>query len=122
MLYVPNTDFINIVHLSAIVRYMKCTFLDCFYTHLQLGRADEIPSPMGRHFIDMVQKSFFAVCVLLYLPKTFFQHMNFVGIASHITCTFLSDYSINLHVYMLISVYILIFLHIFCLGMLGIDH
>ena len=57
----------------------------------------------------------------LSLQKHFFNIMNLVGIASHITCTFLSDYSINFHVYMLISVYILIFLHIFCLGMLGID-
>ena len=39
MLYVPNTDFFNIVHLSAIVRHVKCTFLDSFYTHLQLERA-----------------------------------------------------------------------------------
>ena len=53
--------------------------------------------------------------------KHFFNIMNLVGIASHITCTFLSDYSINFHVYMLIYVYIWIFLHIFCLGMLGID-
>ena len=53
--------------------------------------------------------------------KHFFNIMNLVGIASHITSTFLSDYSINFHVYMLISVYILIFLHIFCLRMLGID-
>ena len=39
MLYVPNTDFFNTGHLSAIVRHVKCTFLDCFYTHLQLERA-----------------------------------------------------------------------------------
>ena len=132
------------------MRHVKCTFLDCFYTHLQLERAISVlifislhisvckcflqivgkvlwhgrwgPFPHGRHFIDMVQKSFFAVCILLYLSKHLFNIMNFVGIASHITCTFLSDYSINFHVYMLISVYILIFSHIFCLGMLGIDH
>ena len=84
--------------------------------------ADELPSPMGRYFIDMVQKSFFAVCILLYPPKTFFFNIiNFVGIASHITFTFPSHYSINVHVYMPISVYILIFLHIFYLGMFGID-
>ena len=46
-------------------------------------------------------------------PKHFFNIMNLVGIASHIACTFLSDYSINVHVCMLIFVYILIFLHIF---------
>ena len=34
MLYGPSTDFFNIVHLSAIVRHVKCTFPDCFYTHL----------------------------------------------------------------------------------------
>ena len=39
MLFVPNTDFFNIVHLSAIVSHVKCTFLDCFYTHLQLEKA-----------------------------------------------------------------------------------
>ena len=43
------------------------------------GMADEVPSPMGRHFIDMVQKSFFAVCILLYLPKNIFQHHEFCG-------------------------------------------
>ena len=69
----------------------------------------------------MVQKSFFAVCILLYHPKHFFNMMHFVGIASHMTFTFSSHYSINFNVLMPISVYILIFLHIFCLGMLGID-
>ena len=39
VLYVPNTFFFNIVNLSAIVWYVKCTFLDCFYTHVQLERA-----------------------------------------------------------------------------------
>ena len=151
MPYVPNTYFFNIVHLSAIVRHVKCTFLYCFYTHLQLvraicvlifistyflsahvsdrtwvkcyGMADEVPSPMGRHFIDMVQKIIFCSMYTSVSPqKHFFNIMNFVGIASHIKCTFLSDYPIHFHVCMLISVYILIFLHIFCLGMLGIDH
>ena len=68
----------------------------------------------------MVQKSFF-MYTSVSPPKHFFNIMNLVGIASHITCTFLSDYTINCHVYMLTSVYILILLHIFCLGMLGID-
>ena len=48
--------------------------------------------------------------------KHFFNIMNFVGIASHITFTFPSDYSINFHVYILISIYILIFLCIFLSG------
>ena len=38
--------------------------------------------------------------------KYVFNIMNLVGIASHITFTFLSDYSINFHVYMFLSVYI----------------
>ena len=42
MLYAPNTDFFNKVHLSAIVRHVKCTVLDSFYTHLQLERAISI--------------------------------------------------------------------------------
>ena len=39
MLYFPHSDFFNRIHLLAIVRHVKCTFLDCFYTHLQLERA-----------------------------------------------------------------------------------
>ena len=87
--------------LSAHVSYRL--WVKCY------GMAYEVPSPMGRHFIDMVQKSFFAVCILLYLPKTFFNIMNFVGIASHIKCTFLSDYPIHFHVYMLVCLHFDIF-------------
>ena len=36
MLFGPNTDFFNIVHLSAIVRHVNYTFLHCFSTYLQL--------------------------------------------------------------------------------------
>ena len=87
------------------------------------GMADELPSPIGRDFIDMVQNHFLQYAYFCISPKNhFFNIMNFVGIASHIKCTFLSDYSIHFHVYMLISVYILIFLHIFCLGMFEIWH
>ena len=39
MLYIPHTDFFNMIHFLAIVQHVKCTFLDCFYTHLQLERA-----------------------------------------------------------------------------------
>ena len=39
MVYSPNTDFFNIVHLSAIARHVNCTFLHCFYTYLQLEMA-----------------------------------------------------------------------------------
>ena len=72
------------------------------------------PFSHGEAFHWYGPKTIFAVCILLYLPqKHFFNMMNFVGIASHIKCTFLFDYSIHFHVYMLISVYVLIFLHIF---------
>ena len=64
--------------------------------------------------MDVVQKLFFCSMYTSVSPqKHFFKIMNLVGIASHITFTLLSDYSINFHVYMIISVYILIFLHIF---------
>ena len=53
--------------------------------------------------------------------KHFLNIINLVGIASHITCTFLSDYSINFHVYMLICVFIFDIFTYFCLGILGID-
>ena len=53
--------------------------------------------------------------------KHFLNIINLVGIASHITCTFLSDYSINFHVYVLICVFIFDIFTYFCLGMLGID-
>ena len=53
--------------------------------------------------------------------KHFFNIIHFVGIVSHKTFTFPPHYSIHFHLYMPISVYILILLHIFCLGMLGID-
>ena len=54
-------------------------------------------------------------------PQNIFNIVNFVGIESHIKFTFPSHFSINLQVWMPIPVYILIFLHIFCLEMLGID-
>ena len=40
MLYGPNTDFFNIIHLSAIVRHVNYTFLHCFSTYLQLEMAN----------------------------------------------------------------------------------
>ena len=73
---------------------------------------------MGRNFIDMVQKSFLQYVYFCILQNNI---INFLGIASHITFTFPSHYSIHFHVYMPISVYIFIFLHILCLGMIGID-
>ena len=139
MLYGPNTDFFNIVHLSAIVRHVNCTILNCFYKYLQLEMAisvfilifshifclcmflinsgcsdmackmSSLP-PWGGISLDMVQKSFFAVCILLYPPKTFLNIMSFVGIESHMIFLFPCHYSIHFYVYMPISVYILIFL------------
>ena len=128
---------------------VKCPFLDCFYTHLQLERAISVLIFISSHLYglhmcltdsgcsNMVWQMMFLVplggisliwskiifCSMynsVSPQKHFFNIMNLVGIASHITCTLLSDYSINFHVYMLTSVYILIFLHIFCLGMLGV--
>ena len=145
MLYVPNTDFFNRVRLSAIVRHVKCTFLDCFYTHLQLKSAISVLiyislhifclhmfltdsgwsymawqmmslPPLGGISLIWSKNHFCSMYTSVSPQKHLFNIMNFVGIASHITCTFLSDYSINVHVYMLISVYILIFLHIFLSG------
>ena len=130
MLYVPNTDFFNIVHLSAIVRHVKCTFLDRFYTHLQLERAISVFILISLHIFclqmslkysgwsDMAwqmsslppwvgisliwSKNHFCSMYTSVSPqKHFFNIMNFVGIASHITFTFPSHYSINFHVYML---------------------
>ena len=83
--------------------------------------ADELPSPMGRYFIDMVQKSFLQYVYLCIPPKHIFNIINFAGIVGHITFTFPSHYSINFNVKMPMSVYILIFLHIFYVGMLGIN-
>ena len=102
----PQYRFFNIVHLSPILRHVNCIFLNCFYTHLQLEMAVSVfilifshifclcmfliehgwsdmayqmncLSSTGGNFIDMVQKSLFAVCILLYPPKTFFQHHEF---------------------------------------------
>ena len=138
----PPCRFFNMIHLLAIVRHVKCTFLDCFYSHLQLEMAisvfifisshlfclhmfltDSGWSNMTQQIISLLplggisliwSKNHFLWYVYFCIsPKTFFQHHELVGIASHITCTFLSDYTINFHVYILISVYILIFLHIF---------
>ena len=52
----------------------------------------------------------------------FFNIMNFVGIGSYMIFLFPCQDSIHFYVYMLLSVYMFIFLHIFCLRMVGIDH
>ena len=74
---------------------------------------NEFSSSVVRNFIDVVQKSFFAVHILLYTPKKhFIDNMHFVRMASHITCIFGSEFSINFYVEMSMCVYILKFLHI----------
>ena len=118
------------------MQHVKCTFLDCFYTHLQLERAISVlifilsylfwlhmcltdggcsdmawqmisPVPLVEGISLIWSKIiFYSMYTSVSLQKYFFNIMNLVRIASHITCTFLSDYSINFHVYMLISVYI----------------
>ena len=150
MLYFLHSDFFNIIHLWAIVQHVKCTFLYCFYTHLQLEMALSVFIFLSSHLFCL---HMFVIdsgwchmawqmmslpvlgCISWCGPKIIFGHMyisvspqkhflkiiNLVGIASHITCTFLSDYSINFHVYMLICVFIFdIFTYCF-LGILGID-
>ena len=51
----PQTDFFNIVHLSAIERHVNCTFLNCFYTYLQLEMAISV-------FILIFSHIFICVC------------------------------------------------------------
>ena len=151
MLYGPNTDFFNIVHLSAIVRHVNCTFLHCFYTYLQLEMAISVCILIFAHIFCLCMflincgcsdmacqmsslppwggislmwfKNHFLQYVYFCIPqKHFFNIMNFVGIGSHMTSfLFPCHYSMHFYVYMPISVYIFIFLHIFCLRMLGID-
>ena len=146
----PIQIFFNIIHLSAIVRHVNCTFLNCFYTYLQLEMVISVFILIFSHIFclcmflinsgcsDMVYqmsslpqwwgisliwfKNHFLQYVYFCIPpKHFFSIMNVVGIVSHMTFLFPCHYSIHVYIYMPISVYILIFLHIFCLRMLGID-
>ena len=57
MLYGPNTDFFNIIHLSAIVRHVNCTFLHCFSTYLQLEMAISVCILIFAHI--------FCLCIFL---------------------------------------------------------
>ena len=108
MLYVPNTDFFNIVHLSAIVRHVKYTFPDYFYTHLQLERAISVLifislhifclhmfltasgwsampwqmrslPPWGGISLIWSKNHFLQYVYFCISPKTFFQHHVFCG-------------------------------------------
>ena len=56
---------------------------------------NEFSSSMVRNFIHVLQISFCAVHILLYIPRTFFEIIYFVGRANHITCTFAFEFSIN---------------------------
>ena len=60
-----------------IFTYFLSVYVSHWYWVKWYHMQDEVPSPMGRNFIDMDQKSFFAVHILLYPPKTFFQHHEF---------------------------------------------
>ena len=52
-------------------------------------------------------------------PKHFFNIMHFVCMASHITCTFCSEFCINCHVYMSMCFTVCNFYILFCVGILG---
>ena len=108
------------LHIYIFTYFLSACFLQIVGEVIWHGRWASFPC--GEEFHWYGPKIIFCSMYTSVSPKkNFFNIMNFVGIASHITCTFLSDYSINFHVYMLISVYILIFLYIFCLQILGID-
>ena len=69
---------------------------------MSYGMADDVSSHLEMYFLDVVPELFLVICIFLYLPKKHFLFIiNLVGIASHSTCRFLSDYCINFHVYML---------------------
>ena len=151
MLYGPNTDFFNIVNLSAIVRHGNYTFIHCFSTYLQLemtisvwilifahifhpcmflinhGCSDmacQMSSLLPWRGISLIwfKNLFCSMYTSVCLKNIFFNIMHFVGIGSHLIFLFPCHYSIHFYVYMPISVYMFIFLHIFCLRMVGIDH
>ena len=55
---------------------------------------NEFYSSIMKNFIHVVQISFCVVHILLYIPKTFFNIIYFVGVANHFTCTFAFEFSI----------------------------
>ena len=142
MLYGPTTDFFNIVHLSAIVRHVNCTFLNCFYTYLQLEMAisvcilifahifclcmflinsgysdmacqmSSLP-PWGSISLIWFKNPFFSMYTSV-SPKTIFSNiMNFVEIGSHMTFLFPCHYSIHFYVYMSIYMSTFSYFYIF---------
>ena len=56
---------------------------------------NDFSSSLVRNFLHVVHILFCVVHILLYIPKTFFNIIYFVGIACYITCTFASEFSIN---------------------------
>ena len=150
MLYGLNTDFFNIVHLSAIVRHVNCTFLHCFSTYLQLEIAISVCILIFAHIfclcmflincgysvmacqmssllpwggISLIRfKNHFLQYVYVCIPpKHFFQHHEF--------CRNWEPYDISIYLSLLntflcIHAYICLHFHMFtyfCLRMLGID-
>ena len=149
MLYFPHSDFFNMIHLWAIAQHVKYTFLDCFYTHLQLQRAISVLIFLSSHLFclhmfltdsgwcDMAwqmmslpllggilwmwSKYYFLPYVYFCIsPKTFFQHHEFGG-----NC---KPYNMFIPLWLLykfscIHAYMCLHFDIFtyfCLGMLGI--
>ena len=150
VLYVPNTDFFQYSSFVSNCEACEMYISWLFFTYLQLETAISVLifislhifclhmfltdsgwsymawqmmslPPLGGISLIWSKNHFCSMYTFVSPQKHLLNIMNFVGMASHITCTFLSDYSINFHVYMLISVHFLIFLQFFCLGMLGID-
>ena len=78
------------------------------------------PFPRGRNFTDMVQNSFLQYVYFCIPPKTFFNIVNFVGINTIENLHFpLISLQISKYRYLYLPTFW--YLHIFCLGMLGID-
>ena len=150
MLYIPYTYFFNMIHLWAIVNHVKCTFLDCFYTHLQLERAISVLifisshlfclhmfltdsgwcnmawemmsfSPLGGISLIWSKNHFLQYVYFCISPKHFFNIMNLGG-----NCKPYNMYITLWLLYTFSCMHAYICLHFdiftyFCMGMLGID-
>ena len=75
------------------------------------GIVRDVCFSMVRYVLGVVLKCFFWYSYFCIGPKHFFNIMHFVCMASHITCTFCSEFCINCHVYMSMCLYSLQFLH-----------
>ena len=138
----PQYRFFNIVHLSAIVRHVNYTFLHCFSTYLQLEMAISACILIFAHIFCLCMflinhgcsdmacqmnslppwggisliwfKNPFLQYVYFCMPQNIsFSVRNFVGTGSHMIFLFPCHYSIHFYIYMLISVYMFILLHMF---------